>query len=312
MELLGGITQLSGASTSDAEVLYEYIRSENMVRAVLENIDLVQIWSRSGDPIFSLPQDSRIEAMHRYWRRMVRAFYDSGTGLIQVQVNAFDPADAQSIARSIYEESSRTINELTSIAQDDTTRYAREELDRSMGRLYEARAALTAFRNRTQIVDPQADALGWAGLLTTLQTQLAAALIDLDLVRSSSAPGDPRVIQAERRVEVIEERIQQERNAVSGSADDEGGYSALVGEYEGLSVDLRFAEQAYVAALASYDSALGEARRKSRYLAAHITPTLAETPLYPKRMMLLILLTGSTLLAWTLLAMGFYAFRDRR
>lgn len=313
VELLGGITELSGGSANDAQILYEYIQSENMLRDVRNDLDLVEIWSRPGDPVFTLPEDGRIEAMQRYWQRMVKVFYDSGSDLVEVQVNAFDPVDAQNVAAQIYEESSRIINELTDIAQDDTTRYAREELEASMERLKEARAALTAFRSRTQIVDPQADVLGRTGLLNTLETQLATALIELDLVRSGASASDPRVLQAERRVEVIRERIRQERAEVSGSsAGEEDSYSVLVGEFEALSVDRQFAEQSYLTALAAYDSAVAEARRKSRYLAAHITPTLAETPLYPRRWMLLGLVGGVTFILWALLAMTFYALRDRR
>jgi capsular polysaccharide transport system permease protein len=312
MEFLGGITELSGSSTTDAEIIFEFVHSENLLRTVREDLDLEAIWSRPGDPIFTLSEDSRIEALQRYWRRMVKVFYDSATGLIEVRVNAFDPVDAQAIASHIYEESSRTINELSAIARDDSTRYAREELDRAVERLKEARASLTAFRNRTQIVDPQADALGRIGLLNTLQTQLAAALIDADLVRSTAPEGDPRVVQAERRVEVIQERIRQERAEVSDSSTDEESYSSLVGEFEALAVDRQFAEQAYLTALAGYDSAVAEAQRKSLYLAAYITPTRAETPLYPQRWVLLSLVAGSAFILWSLLAMAFYALRDRR
>lgn len=312
VEFLGGITELSGGSGDDAEIIYEFIQSENLLRAVRDDLDLVAIWSRPGDPVFTLPEDTRIEAMRRYWRRMVNVFYDSASGLIEVRVKAFDPADAQAIAARIYEESSRLINELSAIAREDTTRYAREELTRAVERLRQARSTLTAFRSQTQIVDPQADAEGFTGLLATLQSQLAAALIELDLVSSTAAEGDPRIVQAQRRVEVIEERIRQERAEVSGSANEEDGYSALVGEFEALSVDLRFAEQAYLTALAAYDLAVSEAQRKSRYLAAYITPTQAETPLYPRRWMLLGLVTGSAFILWALLTMAFYALRDRR
>ncbi len=37
-----------------------------------------------------------------------------------------------------------------------------------------------------------------------------------------------------------------------------------------------FAEVAYTTALASYDGAQAEARRQSRYLAAHVQPSLAQ------------------------------------
>lgn len=312
VELLGGITELSGASSSDSEIIYEFVQSENLLRTLREDLDLVGMWTRPGDPVFTLPEDTRIEALQEYWQRMVSVIYDSGSGLIEIRVKAFDPADAQVVAERIYEESSRVINELSATAREDSTRYAREELDRSLDRLREARATLTAFRNETQIVDPQADALGRTGLLNTLQTQLAAALIESDLARATAPEGDPRVDQAERRVEVIQERIRQERATVSDASASQDSYSALVGQFEALAVDLEFAEQAYLKALATFETASAEAQRKSLYLATYLTPSVAETPLYPRRWMLLGMVAGSAFILWALLAMAFYAFRDRR
>ncbi|MEZ5868620.1 MAG: hypothetical protein R3D46_09295 [Defluviimonas denitrificans] len=130
--------------------------------------------------------------MEAYWNRMVKVFYDTADGLIEVQVKAFAPADAQRIAQTILDESTRVVNGLTDVAREDTIRYARDELDHAVERLKVARQALTAFRNRTQIVDPSADLAGRMGLLNQLQTELATALIDLDLLQANTGAQDPR------------------------------------------------------------------------------------------------------------------------
>ena len=75
------------------------------------------------------------------------------------------------------EESHRRINALSDIAREDTTRYARQELETAKTRLKAAREALTAFRMRSRMVDPAADIQGKMGLLNSLQAQLAQALI---------------------------------------------------------------------------------------------------------------------------------------
>ena len=77
-------------------------------------------------------------------------------------------------------------------------------------------------------------------------------------------------------------------------------------------MDRQFAEQAYTAALATYDQALAEARRKSRYLAAYIRPTLAEASKFPQVKELLAI-TGFVLLAaWGICVLIYYSIRDRR
>ncbi|GGA99178.1 hypothetical protein [Allosediminivita pacifica] len=231
-------------------------------------------------------------------------------------MQAFSPDEARRIAQLIYDESADMINELSAIAREDATRYALEELEKSVDRLKEARAAMTQFRNRTQIVDPGASLESQMGLLSSLQAQLAQTLIDLDILRQTTRANDPRITQTERRVEVIERRINEERQKVglgTGSArDGEEAFADLVGEYERLAVDLEFAQQSYTAALASYDSALAEAQRRSRYLAAHVSPTLPESATRPQRGSLLSLVALFSFLSWAVLVLAAYAIRDRR
>lgn len=316
MELLGGLTQVSGASSSDTDILYEFVQSQELVRAVDASLDLQAIYGKpEQDRIFRLEEGASIEAMLDYWERMVRIQYDPGAGLIEIEVRAFDPQDAQAIAQELFERSSAMINQLSSIARADVTRYAREELDLAVQRLKAARRALTLFRNETQIVDPTADIQGQMGLLNSLQAQLADALIELDLLATTTNQSDPRAVQARRRIEVIEKRIDEERQklGVSGTAGEGGGaFADLVGQFESLQVDLEFAEKAYLSALSAHDTAVAEARRQSRYLAAYLEPTLAETPRYPQRAILLAV-TGLMLMGlWTILVLVYYSLRDRR
>lgn len=316
IEILGGITNLSGSSTTDTDVLFEYIRSQPMVRRVDERLDLRAIYTLPEDPVFALAPGATIEDLTDYWGRMVKVFYDSASGLIELRVQAFTPEDAQAVAQAVFEESSALINTLSNIARDDATRYAKEELDRAVERLVEARQALTEFRARTQIVDPQADIQGRMSLLATLEGQLVEALIDLDLLRDTTRETDPRVQQAERRVAVIEGRIATERArfgmADSGAGEPDDAYATLVAEFERLQVDREFAEQAYLSALGAYDVALAEARRQSRYLAAYIEPTRAESAEYPQREAILALVAVFALIGWSILALVYYSIRDRR
>jgi capsular polysaccharide transport system permease protein len=281
-----------------------------------EKLDLRVLWSKpKNDPIFAYDQSGTIEDLIEYWGKMIRVYYDSGSGLIEIRTLAFEPDDAQRISEGIFFESSKMINELSAVAREDAVRYARDELDSAVERLKSAREAITVFRNDNRMVDPSVDMLTQASLLGTLQAQLVEALIELDLLLTSSQTTDPRVTNAERRVEVIEIRIEDERRKLGISGDDESGastFSTLVGEYERLIVDQEFAERSYISSLATHDIALAEAQRKSRYLAAHIKPTLAERSLFPQRLTILSLFAFFMFLTWAISALVFYSLKDRR
>jgi len=137
------------------------------------------------------------------------------------------------------------------------------------------------------------------------------------LLRNSLSSNDPRKQQIERKLEAIQKLIDEERGQFVNATDSvqssgEATYTELLAEFEALQVDLEFAEQAYLSAQASRDIALAEAQRKSRYLAAYISPTLAETAQYPRRYTLLLTLGALLAISWAIITMVFYTLRDRR
>jgi capsular polysaccharide transport system permease protein len=318
-ELLGGLASFAGGSTgSDRDILYEFIQSQGIVEQVDAKLDLTSYYAQNWevDPVFSIWPDATIEDLVWFWQRVVRISYDQSTGLIEVQVLAFDPEMAQNIAKAIVSESQAMINALNTASRDDAMRYAQADLASAVERLKSAREALTRFRTRTQIVDPEADIQGRMGVVNNLQQQLAQALIDLDLLQETTNSTDPRVTRAEQRISVIRNRIDKERanfaNSDEGPDAEGGDYPALIAEFESLSVDREFGEVSYRAALAALDLARANASRQSRYLAAYIQPTRAQSANFPQRGMLLGLTIILCLLSWAILALIYYSIRDRR
>jgi len=317
--LLGGLSILTQASSSDTDVLYEFIQSQSMVERIAKRLDLRHIYSKpTFDPFFALKSDSDIEDLVAYWRRMVTVSYASGNGLIEVQVRAFDPQDAQQIGQAIVEESSAMINDLSAIARADGTRSAREELDVAVQRLKAARQALTLFRSKTRIVDPSADIQGQMGLLNSLDAQLANAFIDLNMLMETSSGDDPRVTQARRRIDVIEKLVEQERQKFGmGDSDSsvlpgDNDYPTLMGEFERLNVDVEYTSKAYLVAMAALDAARVEAQHKSRYLATYAEPSLPESAQFPQRAVLSLVTAMFLAMIWSIGVLIFYSLRDRR
>lgn len=311
---LGGLG-IGSSSSTDTDILYEFIQSQELVSRIDADLDLRALYSKpEGDPVFAFDPDGAIEDLTSYWADMVRIFYDAGSGLIELRVHAFTARDAQTIARAVVEESTLMINELSAIAQQDATGYAREDLDAALERLKTARQAVTEFRSRNQLVDPTADIAGQVGLLTSLQGRLAQALIERRLLAETAQSGDPRIEQADRTIRVIEQQIEEERRkfGLAGETPGDDSFVTILGEFERLQVEREFAEQTYLAAQSAFTRAVSEAQRQSRYLAAYIQPTLPERALYPRRTMLAGLAGLFLLLGWAMVVLVFYAVKDRR
>lgn len=317
LDILGGLTQLTGStSASDPDILYDFLRSQDIVATIDGELDLKKRFSGvyAVDPIFGYDPSGTLEDLTDYWRKQVKVHYDSASKLITLEVMAFTPEDAVEIATAAFDESSRTINRLSDIARDDATRFSRNELGKAQDRLTETRQSMTAFRMRTQIVDPAADLEAQMEVMTGLQSQLVEAMVAQDTLRETARESDTRVLQGQRKIDAIRAQIDAER-AKFGVADqgpNGESYAQLVAEYEELATDMEFAETTYRSAQASYEAALAEGQRQSRYLAAHIAPRLAESSLLPDRPILLLRIFGALLLGWAILLLCYYSMRDRR
>ena len=317
IEFLGGFSPLSATAANDIDIIADFLESPELVRTIDAKIDLRGMWAlalTSRDPVFAFDQQGTLEDMTEYWLRMVTV-HTEGSGLITIDVQAFTPEDAQLIANTVFGAASEMINRVSEVARTDATRLASEDLNLAVERLKSARADLRAFRNQHQMVDPSASLESQMGVLSSLNAELAATLIDIDMLDANSNHSDPRRAQYERRAEAIQSRILHEQNnlGAGGHQNEDGAILAdIVGDYERLRVDLEFAEQAYSLALASFDNTLSEARRQSRYLAAHINPIRAEKAIYPRIPETVATLALFSFLAWAMVVLVFYSLRDRQ
>jgi len=102
-DVLSGLTNFSGSSSTDTDILFEYLQSQKLVSEMDAEIDLRGRWSKpEEDPVFALEKDAPIEALMDYWMRMVRVSYGTGAGLIEIEVRAFEGEDATLIAQTIF------------------------------------------------------------------------------------------------------------------------------------------------------------------------------------------------------------------
>ncbi|ATX65598.1 sugar transporter [Roseinatronobacter bogoriensis subsp. barguzinensis] len=315
-ELMGGLSSILGASAQGhADLLFEFVQSQEIVEQIMDEFDLVANYSANWplDPIFSLWPTATIEDVVWFWGRMVRVTFDRSSGMMLVQVRAHDPETAQMLAQLIVRKSEEMINRLNATARIDAMRNAEADLEAALARLRAAREALAEFRARTQIVDPQADIQARMGVMSNFQQQLAETLVEYDLLSQTADANDPRVRQLARRIDAIRNRIRDERQNFTqlDVTIDDTDYPRLIAQFESLQVDQAFAEATYQAALTAMDSARSNASRQNLFLANFIQPTRAERAQYPQTTLLIGLSFFFSLMAWSVMALVYYSLRDR-
>lgn len=318
-EGIPALAAFSGTSSNDSAILEEFLLSTSIVEKVGARVPLLALWSApQNDPLFALAPDAGLEDQVAYWRRMVRFSTRHGSGLIGVSVAAFSPGDAALIAEAIRIESASLVNRLSLQAKEEALRSSRDERERAAFRLREARKAMSAYRAESRIIDPSADVASEMGVLADLQQRLAEETVTLALLQNDAESlrtarnGDvsaARIGQTQKRIAVLEARIAAEREKFGGVASRD--YARILATFEAVSVDLEFAEQAYVAALAAEEVARADARRQARHLAVYEEPIAPESSIAPRRALMLGLIFGVALLLWAVISLAAYGLRDR-
>lgn len=313
-DLLGGLSSITGSSSSDVDILTQYIESSDLIQTVASKMDIVEAFSAEWptDFIYAYDPDGRFEDLQEYWKDSVLT--STSNGIVTLSVRTYNPNTSYKITTEVYEASRRLINRLSEEAHEDATRFSRDELMDAQARLKAAREAMTNFRLEARIIDPNATLTAQMGILTELQSQKAEALIQKDLLGQTASKADPRTDEIERRLRVIEAQIESEQNKFGRGGQGPGGenYATIFARYEALSSDLQFAEQAYRSAQLAYESTLAEAKRQARYLVAHVKPTVAEKSLEPKRTVKLLVALLFVSLIWAVGLLLYYSIRDRR
>jgi capsular polysaccharide transport system permease protein len=316
--ILGAFAQQMSSGAADAEIVYEFVRSQKMIEAAQAALPLAEMYNRpEQDFVFRLGDNRPVEDVVAYWNWMTDISFDPSTGIVRFEARAFTAADAKAIAGFVLAESTRIVNDLSEQAREDSIRVARMAVTEAEDRLREARRAMREFRNVQQEIDPTENASATLGLVAALEQELARARVELDSELELVGEQSPRVTQLRQRIASLEKQIAQERSrlgagAAAAASGLEGRFASVVSEYEERKVDLEFAQNAYTSALAAFEQAQIEARRQSRFLAPHIEPTLSVEPQYPQRALLSLAIFGLLTVVWAVALLVVYNVKERR
>ena len=310
---MAAMAGMGGAGASDAGVVADFLSGREVIeRMIVAGVDVPGILSQGADvdPIFSLAAGSRAEEVERYWRRVAHVERDPQTGIVRFSVRAASRDGAMTLASSAMGQADRLVNELSERAATDATRVSAAETARAEGRVLRARDALAAFRREKLVVDPAREFEARMSVVTGMRQKLADALIARAGVMETSSSG-PRDVRAEN----LDVQIRNLRAAIADEESRtgaEGGYALIASEYESLSADLMFTDEAWRAAIAREDAARQEAESQRAYLAVHSEPREAGMSVTPNRPLLLALVAGGALVLWSFVSLLVAGMRGRR
>lgn len=283
---LGMLLNSAGFSNSSDETsaVEEYLTSRDSLRELDRNRSVRRAFALSTASMFDrfggLMNGASEEHLYKFYRGMVGVTRDSGTGVTTLTVKAFTPRDAQSLNRRLLELSEGLVNQLSARGRKDLIGFAQDEVDEAKAKSLSASIALSAYRNRVGVVDPEKQAAVQLQMVSKLQDDLIATRTQLLQLRSFT-PQNPQIPILQKRVQGLAKEIDQELRKVAGDSSSLAGTTV---QYQQLALESQFADKQLASALASLQDARNEARRKQAYVERIAQPSLPDYPLEPRRL----------------------------
>ncbi len=282
-------------SVEDTHALNEYLRSRDMVDILIKQDKLREILGRpEGDFVARFPNflsKNTQEAIYEHFRRIVSVTIDGTTGISVLEVRTFNPDDSKQLAEALLKHGEALINKLNARAHEDAVRVAQAEVKLAEMRLEDLQVRMTEFRNTQLILDPlrqstsALDAVAkMAGEVARQQAQLAQIL--------AMAPNSPQAQPIRESIKALQGQIELQRSDIVGG---DRSLSAKLGAYDRISLERELATKSLASALASLESARREGQKQQLYLETIVQPHLSDLSTYPKRLLMFLLILGSSL-----------------
>jgi capsular polysaccharide transport system permease protein len=276
-------TGLSSGQEQTKEVL-QYIRSRSAVRDLEAQIAARTRFSdRGADFLSRFPRpfsDSSFESFYRYYGSMVGADLDQESGLAVVEVRAFTPRDAYDLNARLLDLSEALVNRLNQRAEGRGVAEGEQRVTQAEDRLRNARAALSAYRNQQQLIDPGKQATGVLEVSNKLVSEQAALQAQLDLMLRV-APRNPAIPALRTRIVAVGRGIAVQNGRAVGTP---SGIASKLSTYEKLNAEQDFATQMLTAANTALEQARTEAQKQQFYLERVVEPNLPDESTLPHRL----------------------------
>ena len=283
LDMLSTFFRTSTSTLSDSYILQNYIASSDMIAKVDARLHIQEHYSdRTRDIWYRLTSKPTQDELLRYWSWAVTPTFDPDTSIMSVQVKAFTPQMAQAICQAILDASEELVNAMNTRARTDAISLAQLEVTRAEERIRAANEAMRRYRERTVLLDPQAVASGLYGLVNQLEGEITKTTAELAEATTYMQADSPRVVMLRNRLEVLQKQLQAEKARLASQMQGDRPLSALVSEFQSLTLEEQFAQKQLTSAMASLEAARVQAESKTLYVESFQKPIVPDESLYPR------------------------------
>lgn len=302
---------LGGSNHEDILLIQDYLKSPDLLDKLDKELGLKAHYQNHEVDYFSrLPDDVSREEFIEYYRQHLSLHLDELSGVLTIELQAFDPAYGQRVVGLMLKESEGFINKLGHQVALEQLAFVEKEVDRAYQRVQTEKAKVLDFQNSHHLISPESTSSARLGVVSQIEAQLAQQQAQLKQLQSYMKETAPAVVSVKTRVEALTEQLAQEQSRLTGV--DKDAMNEVTARYMDVQTQATLAADLYKSGLISLEQARVEAYRKLKHLLVVSQPTLAEDAEYPRRLYNL-LTTGVLLcLLYGLIVMGIATLREHQ
>jgi capsular polysaccharide transport system permease protein len=282
---LGALLQSTGFSRSqdDTYAVHDFVLSRDALRELASRMDLTKALQPDAIdfpdrfPLFGL--DDSFEAFYKHYKKYVSIEYDTTSSISTLYVRAYSAADAQKINDILLGMGERLVNAMNDRSRQDLIGVAQKEVASAEERLKAASLALSGFRSKQALFDPDRQSLLQLQSVAKLQDELISLEGQLAQLRQLS-PDNPQIAALRGRIELMKKTIASESAKVAGP---DRSFSSKSARFDRLLLDKTFADRQLASAFASLETARNDAQRQQLYLERLVKSNLPDKAGEPRR-----------------------------
>lgn len=290
-----------GIDTIDNYTVANYITSPQAVHDLEQKLDLRQMFTRANVDWFSrLRVSASEEKLDAYWQSMVYSTYDPATGLAEVSVRAFTPADAKVIATTLQSLSEKLVNDIGQRSRLDGVRFAELEVNKAEAKLLALGERMRRLRDQADVIDPQNSiiasniqlASALRSNLTQMETQIAYLTRQLHNSRA------PELVSLRAQIDATRGQLKTVDAEVNEKAPSGSPLSKIAGEFEDIDLERQDEEQILLGDLTNLQNAQAEADSQHLYLTSYVEPMRPQSSTFPHRWMMIGIIALGGFIIW--------------
>lgn len=302
---------LGGNNHQDVLLIQDYLKSADLLNKLDKELGLkAHYQSHKVDYFSRLPDNVSREEFLKYYREHLTLRMDDISGVLTIELQAFDPAYGQKVVGVMLKESDRFINKLGHQVALEQLAFVEKEVDRAYQRLQIEKAKMLDFQNTHQLISPESTSTARMGVVSQIEAQLAQQQAQLKQLQSYMKATAPAVVSVQARVDALTEQLAQEQARLTGA--DKNAMNEVTASYMDVQTQATLAADLYKTGLISLEQARIEAYRKLKHLLVISQPTLAEDAEYPRRLYNLATIGVLLCLLYGLIVMGLATLREHQ